>query len=709
MSVRHKTYLLLSLVLLCSISLYVWVYSRLDHQRLMKELEALSGQAEAAFKAELEATEMRMLQIATVIANDQKVQQLFLLGKQSVALEGGGAGGELSAQVRTSLFEYLQKNQKVLAEQFGFRQLHFHFEPGSLSFLRVHQPDKFGDRMDDVRYTVVAANAEQKNIAGFETGRVFSGIRGVIPVYAFDGVTKQQVHVGALEAGTSFTNMLSLFQNSRPWLNAAILLSKKHLEENIWSDSLEKLTAQNQYVNGFYIEASTSPKIKDILASDHLFSLGRSLLQDGDNYLYFTSLPLRDFHGERNPEALDAGMIVLWKDVTAQIFAYHDRVAFLIFYGVLLFLTIEVLMYFALDLVTSQLQKELRKTQKQEVESEQKRLVAEESSRLKTQFLGNMSHELRTPMNVIMGLGQLLGETQLNQQQQDYINKINLSSKNLLTLIDEILLISDMDTHSATLLSIESFSPKQFLLRMRDNFALSAKNNDVALKVDFSGQLPNMVEGFPDQIEWALKQLIGNAIKFSAGHNVFLSLAMREQTNTTTTLEFAVTDEGIGIAEEQQEKIFQAFYQGDASKTRTYGGTGLGLTIAQKVCRQLGGELKLDSVLGQGSRFSFSLIFKRSTQAAEDLPFSAVELSDVVNSPVLPLGTVPELVAILYQLEDPLSKLQARPCQTIVVLLKDKQWPENLREQIEKLRNLIHQYRFVEAQKVVQKLKERII
>ena len=243
MNVRIKIFLLLSLVLLGSIMTYVWVYSRMDHQRLMDEFKATACRVEVTFKNEQNATEMRMLQIASVVALDQKVQQLFLQGKTAVALEGGGAGGELAAQVRQSLYEHVQEIQKALTNRFGFRQLHFHFGPGSLSFLRVHRPEKFGDRMDKVRYTIVTANAEQKSTMGFETGRVLSGIRGVTPVYAIDGVTQEKVHVGALEAGTSFANLLALFHASRPWLNVTVLLKHEHLQANVWSEFLDKLEA----------------------------------------------------------------------------------------------------------------------------------------------------------------------------------------------------------------------------------------------------------------------------------------------------------------------------------------------------------------------------------------------------------------------------------------------------------------------------------
>jgi len=676
----------------------------------MDNLEAFSQQAETAFKTDLDSTEMRMLQIATVIANDQKVQQLFLLGKQSVALEGGNAGGELSAQVRTSLFEYLQKSQKVLAEQFGIQLLHFLLKPGVLSFLRVHQPEKFGDQLDAIRSTVVAANTEQSNITGFETGRAFSAIRGITPVYAFDGVTKKQVQVGALEAGTSFTNMLSVFQKSRPWLNATVLLSKKHLKDHLRPKALEKLSAENWLGNGFYIEATTSPKINIFLkSSDTLLLPGQYLLQDDDDdndfYFYFASFPLRDFSGERNPEAADAGMVVLWKNVTTEVYAHRNRVTFLIFSGALLFLAIEVLMYFSLDLVTGRLQKELQVTQRQEVENEKKRLVVEEASRLKTEFLGNMSHELRTPMNAIMGLGQLLGETPLDQKQKGYIDKINRSSKELLNLIDEILLISDMDAQVAVPSPAKRFSPKQLLERIKDNFSLKAQNNGVILTVNFSDPLPNKVDGFPDQIEWALNQLIGNAIKFSPASQVTLSLAMLEQTEKTVSLEFSVTDHGLGIAADQQEQIFQPFYQGDSSKTRNYGGTGLGLTISQKVCHQLGGELKLKSTLGQGSCFSLCLTFKNATDFADNSPV-LTDPPEPQPPSSRPLGTTTELANILYQLEGPLSKLQAMPCQKAALSLKDKQWPENLSALIEKLIILIDQYRFIEAQEVAMQLKE---
>ena len=714
MTLRTKIFLLLSAVLFFSIMVYVWVYAGMDHRRVIKGLEQRAKQAEYSFKAELTSTEMRMLQIATFVAHDKEVQQLFLLGKKAVELEGGGGGGELAAQVRTSLYEHVQESQKALAGRFGFRQLQFHFGPGSLSFLRVHRPEKFGDRMDKVRYTIVTANAQQKNTMGFETGRVVSGIRGVTPVYAFDGSTKKKVHVGALEAGTSFANMLTLFSTNRPWLNGAVLLSREHLQANIWPDFLDKLAAENQFIKDFRIEGTTSSKIKEFLVRNDISKLlttpGHLLLRDGDISYSFISFPLRDFRGETDPDQPDAGLVIIWQDISTTITAYYKNVRNLILYGILLFILIELLMFYGLKLMTSGLQRELEETQKHEVESEHARLVAEDTSRLKTEFLSNMSHELRTPLNVIVGMGDILSQSSLDHRQQNIIEKIKQSSNKLLNMINEILFIAEIDTQAAVDMSNEYYHLAPLVRGLKEKFTIKAKEQRVNFKIDLSADLPDQISGYPDQLEQILSQLVGNAIKFGHDGDVTLAVKLLEQEDEIATLEFAVTDQGIGISAEQQEQIFQSFYQGDGTKTRKYEGAGLGLTIAQKICRQLGGEIRVESSLGQGSCFRFQLEYKVlagesgfvSMAEAETIT-AAVEVENISPQEI---GTISELAKLLQQLEDHLVKMQ--PCQEIASQLKKKQWPEKLTADIEDLTHLIDQYRFVEAQDVVERLKELV-
>jgi signal transduction histidine kinase len=323
-----------------------------------------------------------------------------------------------------------------------------------------------------------------------------------------------------------------------------------------------------------------------------------------------------------------------------------------------------------------------------------------------------MSHELRTPMNAIMGFGQLLSDSNLDSQQQDYIDKINLSSKDLLNLIDEILMIAELDAQATVELLSEDFNLAQLVNRIAGNFAGKAKDQEVNLKVDFSAGLPSRVNGYPVQLERILNQLMGNAIKFGHGGMVTLSLALLDRSDDTATLEFAVTDQGIGISEEQQQLIFQSFRQGDGSRNRKYGGTGLGLTIAQKICRQLNCDIVVESAIGQGSHFSFQLKVKTFTAASDGSAVAAVDQTTAVvnleNAAVQSLAALVQIGRLLQQLDEPLAKLKPKPCQEIAMVLNSKQWPDNLHDDIEKLISLIGQYRFVEAQKVVACLKESL-
>ncbi|MCD6525685.1 MAG: hypothetical protein J7K75_01680 [Desulfuromonas sp.] len=893
MNVRHKIFLLLSIILLSSIMLYVWVYARMDHHRLMTRLNQMSKQAEHAFRAEQDSTEMRMLQIATFVANDPHTRQLFLQGKQAVESEGGGGGGKLSARIRKSLYEHVRHSQEVLAQQFKFRQLHFHLAPGSLSFLRAHKPEKFGDRMDKMRYTIVTANTTLKPTTGFETGRLVSGVRGVTPVFAIDSKTNKKIHVGALEAGTSFTTSLTLFHKNYPWLNAAVLLHKKHLQANIWPEFLDKLLREQPFISGFRVEGTTSPLIDKFLTRNDFAKISTSsdlhILRDGELLYNFTSFPLRDFRGKTDPQQPDAGRIIIWQDVSSEIAIHHHNVRNLIIYGFLLFAVIEILMFYGLRLMTQRLQKELERTRKLEAVSDKAaqvirhidesidqpqlqlqqliqeqvddavkavdagfglflsstekddeyrvlavsnmiwsniagverfdqarntmqqqgyfpikmtdnqlitvlqsaqpiilthndckgfvgnilppghpainnlllvpvttekygsgllvlanrkggfgmdeqitakayaaaaslimhadlrevaRLAAEESSRLKTEFLDNISHELRTPMNAIMGFGQVLADSQLDDRQQRFVNNINLSSKTMLNLINDILSVTKLDDQPKEELTIKVFSPTQLLNRISDNFAIKAKERGVKIKTEFSDQLPIWVNSYPAQVEQILNLLMGNAIKFSHGGEVTLALALSEMDDDMATLKFSICDQGIGIAEQQQQLIFQPFYQIDGAKTRQYEGSGLGLTIAKKTCTQLGGDIAVESVIGQGSCFTFQLKLQRAVPATENLSASVMQDANtafkVETASVLPLGSLSEIAQLLQQLEDPLAKLQPNLCQEIAQTLTNKQWPYHMAEEIEKLTSLISKYRFVEAREVVSRIKEML-
>ncbi len=710
MKTRIKTFLILSLVLLCSIIAYIWVYSQIDYQRMTQALMAQSQWAESTFNTEKKATENHLLQLAATIADVEQHQQLLLLGKKAVEIEGGGGGGNLAAQVRNALFEHLKKSHKNLLNPHELQQLQFHLAPGALSFLRMYHPAKFGDRLDDVRFTVVAANKEHSNTAGFETGRSVPALRGVVPVDAFDGATKKQIHVGAVEVGTSFQGLADNLHHYLPWLQVAVLVDKKHLQAKMWPETLAELLRHNPLQHDFYLAATSSPQINTFLHNEEF----AAAIQTARSHIFKTevatynlrSIPLRDFQGENDPNTPDAGRIVLWSDVSAQMSAYHDRVLRLIFYGVLLFLNLEAIMFVAIRLMTKELQKELEATRKQEEISEQARVVAEESSRIKTEFLGTMSHELRTPLNAIIGMGQILGESHLSDQQQGLLDKINLSSHKLLTIIDEILLLSQLDKQQLVKLPEVSFDPCQLVQTVLAGFSAAAAQQGIELRYDCAAGIPRRVTGHATQLEQVLRQLVGNAIKFSGGNDVNVVVQGVSQTAATVWLEFSIIDHGIGISSEQQSEIFKPFHQGDGSATRAYSGTGLGLTIADKVIHQLGETIKVTSTLGQGSCFNFQLPFtvNAATEAVFARDGSVVTAGQVVAAPQIDAdnGTIVEL---LTRLEEPLAAMHPLPCQEIAKQLQGYQNTQLWSDELEQLLSLIARYRFAEAGQIVASLK----
>jgi PAS domain S-box-containing protein len=232
--------------------------------------------------------------------------------------------------------------------------------------------------------------------------------------------------------------------------------------------------------------------------------------------------------------------------------------------------------------------------------------AAEAAAVAKGQFLATMSHEIRTPMNAILGMLALLGKTTLSVRQADYAGKAAGAARSLLGLLDEILDFSRAEAGKLTL-DPQPFAVEQLLRDVSVIQTASIGNKPLELLFDIDPALPPRLVGDSMRLRQVLVNLSGNAIKFTSQGEVVLSVAVRARGAAHVTLEFAVRDTGIGIAPENQARIFDAFTQAEASTTRRFGGTGLGLAISQRLVRQMGGTLELDSTPGRGSRFHFTL------------------------------------------------------------------------------------------------------
>ena len=640
MANHRKAFIFITLFVIFSDAFFIWMNYRSAQQAMQEALRDKLAESAASFALKLDSAAESMQLIAAFVANQELVRDLFRQAEAAVAAEGGGAGGDTAAALRAQLLERVGPGWNRLNQLFSVRQLHFHLGPGSTSFLRVHRPNKFGDNMDDVRHTIVDANQHSLSTDGFETGRVYSGIRGVSPVTAVAPDTQQTIHVGAVEAGLAFPDLL---QGLRQHAGAhyAVLLHHSHLSDNVWPDFLQRMYANKPPINDLYIEAATDFEMAKALLQQmattnspalhqtEIAIIKPSWQQDSQRpkqTLAVSSVSLRDYLGSREPTRADAGRVLIWIDATQQQANFEQTVILNITIAIIAFIIFELILFFIvkwvveklqsiIDLKTEQLAENNQALQQsiQSLKEKEAKLIQSEKLASVGQLAAGVAHEINNPIAYIKSNLKTLRDYFyiLTQDQNQDTSKtppdedIDYIKQDLKELLEE----SDqgIDHVQEIVQDLKDFARpgetqwteadlNQGIIKTLRIIGKKIPENIIIKKT--LTDIPS-IQCQPYQLNQVFLNIIINAIQAMPNGGT-LTINTRQLEDQVLV---EIHDQGIGIPEDVIDHIFEPFFT-----TKPIGqGSGLGLSVSYNIIQSHHGHIDVASTTHQGACFSIYL------------------------------------------------------------------------------------------------------
>ena len=356
----ERAFWIVSLIILLTDAVFITVNYHGAQATLYESLADIGRQRETNFHLSLRDQGLHMQAFATYLASQPEIVKLFLKGRDAVLEEGGGPGGEKAAAIRQQLFDIVSPGWHKLTGNYRVRQLHFHIGPGDTSFLRVHKPSKFGDDLSPIRHTIT--HAINKNILthGFESGRVYAGIRGVTPITTQDSEGREFV-AGALEAGSSFSQMLKILEIDTG-SSYSVLLDDDYFHNTHWPSFADAQKKRRPMIGPWFIEATSNEQtVRELMKDQKVVDALSARLPvishlDGIPYAFY-SFPFRDYLREKSPDLAPIGTVLSWQNAKAAIDNLNSGLRTNLLLGVFGFVLVETLLYIAWTLLRGRLQR----------------------------------------------------------------------------------------------------------------------------------------------------------------------------------------------------------------------------------------------------------------------------------------------------------------------------------------------------------------